>query len=494
MCVLKNNIFWCAIISRGLLLILQFFFNILIPDHNADAFRSPQDPKEYVSNYDIIVKFLFGGLIRWDAEYFIHIAKYGYTYENMLAFYPLYPAAIRIIGTIIRKIFFVLNVHSSLVIAAVLINYIFFVKSAVIFFDLSRIVLKRPSIAYKAAILYCMSPANIFFSAAYTESMFAYFTFYSMLGSIQNNVFTIVPLSLSTLVRSNGIINIGFLAYFKFKIICNTLYTEINSKEGYMSIRRLYNLIIRKKTISSIFKLLSMIIVILFPFIILQIYNYIIFCTTQLNSSKLPIHIVDYAKTRQLVLQYNATSVWCHVKIPIAYSYIQEKYWNVGFLNYYELKQIPNFIIALPTIYIMIKCIVEFYLEHKEQFFSLGLVNVKCEKEALEKKYSAEMFVFIIHGLFLTVFCIFFVHIQVTTRLLCSASPLIYWYSALSLSYESNFKNDSIHEGEQNFSFIWKIFFLSHQKYTLRDKFILIYFLGYTIVGCFMFVNFLPWT
>ncbi|KAL2743173.1 GPI mannosyltransferase 2-like isoform X1 [Vespula maculifrons] len=214
-------------------------------------------------------------------------------------------------------------------------------------------VLKNTNIAYKAAILYCISPANIFFSAAYTESI---------------------------------------------------LTVEINSKDK-ISVIKLCNLVIKKRFIQ--------IILTLFPFIILQIYNYVTFCKITLNAPILPTHIIDYATKNNLVLQYNATSTWCRAKIPIAYSYVQEKYWNV-----------------------------KFYSEHKMHFFSLGLIDIKYEKNTSEKKYPAEMFVFVIHGLFLTVFCICFVHIQVSTRLLCSASPLVYWYCALSLSYVPQFEND----------------------------------------------------
>ncbi|XP_014605236.1 PREDICTED: GPI mannosyltransferase 2 [Polistes canadensis] len=495
----KKKILCFAIISRTSLLILQFLFNIIFPDHNADAFKSPPDIHEHVSNYDITIRFLFDGLIKWDAEYFIHIAKYGYTYENMLAFYPLYPGIIRITAIIIRKIFFIFNVHSSLILAAILINYLCFIKSVSIFFDLSKLVLKNTNIAYKAAILYCINPASIFFSAAYTETIFAYFTFYTMLESIQNNIFTVVPLGLSTLVRSNGIVNVGFLIYFRFRSIFNTLTLEISSKKDHISIIKLCNLIVKKRfiLIISMFQLLIIVILSFIPFIVLQIYNYTTFCKSELNMPILPTHIVDYATKNNLILQYNSTSsTWCHAQIPMAYSYVQEKYWNIGFLNYYKLKQIPNFILALPILYIMIKCIIEFYSEHKMQFFSLGLVNIKYEKNKIEKKYPAEMFVFVIHGIFLTIFCICFVHIQVSTRLLCSASPLVYWYCALSLSRVLKFDSasDSISKREQNLLFNSKILFLFKQNYTIRDKLILLYFLGYTIIGCFMFVNFLPWT
>ena len=55
--------------------------------------------------------------------------------------------------------------------------------------------------------------------------------------------------------------------------------------------------------------------------------------------------------------------------------------------------------------------------------------------------------------------------------------------------------NDNIlYDDKENVFSKWKVFFLTKKKYTLKDKLILSYFLGYGVVGCFMFSNFLPWT
>lgn len=485
----RKKIFWFAIISRIIVLNLQFIFNFLFPDHNADAFKSPIDNSEQISSYDNIIIFLFNGLTRWDGQYFLHIAKYGYTYENTLAFYPLYPMLIRIISIFIKKIFFKLNVHSSVLIAAVLINIICFVKSAVIFYDLSKIILKTTNVAYIAAILYCINPATIFFSAVYSESLFAYLTFSSMLRSIKLDPYVLIPIGLSILTRSNGIVNVGFPIYYQLK----KLFYNYMIKDRNVSFKIFYQFILKIIILKNFCLIFNTIIISIIPFLLLQIYNYVMFCIP--NQTFIPDHIVNFSIINNLVMPGN-NNEWCYFKVPFAYSYVQKKYWNIGFLNYYEIKQVPNFILAFPILYIMIKCIKEFFFEHKKYFYTLGFIknienNIKTEK----KQYPIKMLVFIIHGLFLTIFCILFVHIQVSTRLISSASPLIYWYCALSIynTFDDNNDNNIYNNKENTFS-KWNIFVLLKKKYTLREKLIFSYFLGYTILGCFMFSNFLPWT
>ncbi|KAK9308589.1 hypothetical protein QLX08_001449 [Tetragonisca angustula] len=486
----RRKIFWFAIISRIIVLSLQFIFNLLCPDHDADAFKSPTDNSEQISLYDSLITILFGGLARWDGEYFLHIAKYGYTYENTLAFYPLYPLLIRIISVPIKNIFFVLNIHSSVLIAAMLVNVICFVKSAVIFYDLSKAVLKTTNVAYKAAILYCINPATIFFSAAYSESLFAYLTYYSMLRAIKLDPYVSFPISLSILTRSNGVINIGFPIYYQLQKVSY----DYSKKHANFSLKTFCQFMFKASTLKSFCIMFNIIIISIIPFILLQIHNYLMFCIPNLNLIFIPEHIVNFSIMNNLVLPGNSYVEWCHLKIPMAYSYIQKKYWNLGFLNYYEIKQIPNFILAFPILYIMMKCIKEFFFEHKKYFYTLGFIkNTEDNVQTERKKYPTEMLVFVIHGLFLNIFCILFVHIQVSTRLISSASPLIYWYCALLICHTS-YNDNNLYDEKENVFSKWKIFFLTKKEYSLKDKLIFSYFLGYGIVGCFMFPNFLPWT
>lgn len=79
---------------------LQFLFDYFIPDHQADAFRSPlirAEAKQWTTT-DHVVQTLLRGFTRWDSQYFLHIAQFGYTYEHMTAFFPGYPWISRILA------------------------------------------------------------------------------------------------------------------------------------------------------------------------------------------------------------------------------------------------------------------------------------------------------------------------------------------------------------------------------------------------------------
>ncbi|XP_043276959.1 GPI mannosyltransferase 2 [Venturia canescens] len=487
----RQKVLWFSIISRACVLTLQFIFNLVIPDHKADAFVSPLDPLEQVSIYDRAVDVCLGGLIRWDAQYFIHIAKYGYTFENTLAFFPLYPLCVRYLAMIMGKVFFMLNNHSIIVLAAVSLNYFCFVKSALILYDLSKHVLKSTNLAYKAAILYCMNPASIFFSAAYSESMFAYVTFYSMLGSLELLRFVYIPIGLSALVRSNGLVNIGFpifmwlhqwLKYVLPKIILEYR----NSVKKSFSVGAVHTMYDFLNTLNTIF--LSLI-----PFVFFQIYVYLLFCTEYNLEVLIPPHVESFAVKNHLQIPSNNSFTWCQGTFPIAYSNIQKKYWNVGFMKYYEFKQIPNFLLASPILYIMLKCIYQYLVNWKEfLYYFLGMEGKESERIAKAGQLPVETFVFVIHALFLTIFSILFIHIQVSTRFLASASPLLYWYCATILSYRRNSSKEF--EESCNLNSKWRVFLLLQESYTLSDRLIILYFLGYIVLGCAMYSNFLPWT
>ncbi|XP_024941321.1 GPI mannosyltransferase 2 isoform X4 [Cephus cinctus] len=463
---LREKILWFALISRVFVLIAQFILNLLCPDHDAGVFISPKDQFEIQerSIWDTLIHLFLGGLTRWDAQYFLHIAKYGYTYENTLAFFPLFPWTIRCL----TKIFLVLLLplgfsvqeDSVLLLTATLLNLVCFVGSACTLYDLSYKVLGDPVTAYKASVLFCINPASIFFTAAYTESMFTYLTFRSMLAYAEGTSWQWLSVSLSAIVRSNGLTNIGFLVYGWLQktvdfIQASELTFLITSSRPISYQRRIqfvlffgYHLVIRFMKIIGILILTSS------PFLLIQVYNYLIFCVEEMPN--FPKQVLDYGFDNGFLLPGSRDLLWCRYSIPMAYSHVQSRYWNVGFVKYYEFKQIPNFILAVPVLYIMLAGSFRYLYEHKSELYTLGL------KQAFIK-----------------------------------SSPLVYWYCAYIMSYQPEKLHKNMYticEYPDNLISKWRVFFMTQEKYTTNDKLVLIYFIGYLLIGCFMYSNFLPWT
>lgn len=84
---------------------------------------------------------------------------------------------------------------------------------------------------------------------------------------------------------------------------------------------------------------------------------------------------------------------------------------------------------------------------------------------------------------------------QVLTRLVFSSSPVLYWYTAEIVSSDQRLKKESCTNKKhsyKNCDIINKISCFSSQN--AQTKMIILYFMGYFIVGTFMFSNFLPWT
>ncbi|KAG8222972.1 hypothetical protein J437_LFUL000267, partial [Ladona fulva] len=124
--------------------LLMVIANVAVPDHNADAFISPKNPSDDEGMLDRAIMFLFGGFHHWDAQYFLHIARYGYTHENCLAFFPLYPLIIRWISFVFNSLFGgVLSCMSAILFTSVIFNFLCFIWTTLLLFDLSKRCLKN---------------------------------------------------------------------------------------------------------------------------------------------------------------------------------------------------------------------------------------------------------------------------------------------------------------------------------------------------------------
>lgn len=419
----KLNIIKISLLSRFVTFLLQIFFNAVIPDHSSDVFQSPGMDDVTIGDY--IVNGIFSGFKRWDAQYFLHIAKYGYTYENTLAFFPLYPSLIYYLATFLDTCFnYFLSFHSTILVSGILINLICFVLAAIALHGLSNLVLKDRRAADVSVVLFCINPATIFFSACYSECLFSFLTFMGMWHlEKNNNVIASFLFGFSSITRSNGTVSSCFVLHAEIKCLHSKL--QVLHDMPFEKIRFF---------IQWIIILFIKLLICLIPFVMFQFYTCLLYCLPQSINISWPHSIIEYGAQKNYTLPGENPGEWCNHNIPFSYSYIQSEYWNVGLLQYYELKQIPNFILCFPMVYIMISTAILYYQENKNHCHSLGFITYK--KKSREFFDNEDCFVYLVHSSALTVICFLCIHVQVITRLLASSSPILYWVAARTISEE----------------------------------------------------------
>ncbi|XP_076213755.1 GPI alpha-1,6-mannosyltransferase 2 isoform X2 [Aptenodytes patagonicus] len=468
-----REVVWFAACCRALTLLLQALFNLLIPDHAADAFHPPRLSEPGL--WDLLLERLLGGLSHWDAEHFLFIAERGYLYEHNCAFFPLYPLSVRAVAEgALWPLQRLLRLRSRLLLSAVLLNSLFSVLAAAALYKLGCVVLQCRRVAFLAAVLFSVSPANVFMAAAYSESMFAFLAF-SAMWQLEKGQSWLSGLlfSLASGVRANGLINAGFFLYSRGK--CFALQ--------------------------------------------LQYYAYVRFCgpgTGLEQAVPKPLLQLALDKGYRLAAMDGVKPPWCSQRFPVVYSYIQDAYWNVGFLRYFELRQIPNFLLALPVTLLGSWAAWTYIIANPRHCVTLGLERRKSEEEGKPRAgfCCPAVFVYVVHATVLLAFGFFCMHVQVLTRFLGSSSPVLYWFSAhLLQEYEpllwSEGTDNQTAAPRSEKSLLGKSpgscgkgtsenpvvrLLLNRRFITPLGKCVLGFFLSYWLLGLILHCNFLPWT
>ena len=408
--------------------LLQVFFNCLMPDHDARVFNPPRPDKE--SGYDNFVQILLEGLRRWDGIYFMHIAEHGYTYENTVVFFPFYPLLVRLIAnTVLFPLQYILNYPNVLLIGGTLINLVAFVYAAKALYHLGCRVLEDEPMAFRAAQLFCINPASIFFSATYSESCFALLSFSGMLAiELNQTLRSAVFFGLCGLTRSNGILCLGYILYRKFRKGLSDFETIVRSNVGLLNTAIKISLHGFHFLLTEVFPGLF---VCLLPFVSFQVYCYSIYCGIfKSNVSQIPRGIIDYGNQIKYRMPHQGFSVWCYNKIPLSYTYVQHHHWDVGFLKYYEWRQLPNFIAASPMAFLCLAAIIIYVSKNMIYSISLGLCepedsHYKKQEDPTDEQrtknqgfFSPRCYPYIVHMIVLLISGIFFMHIQVRSSII----------------------------------------------------------------------------
>ncbi len=139
---------------------------------------------------------LAGAADRFDSAFYLGIAGHGYAVgPSSLAFYPLYPYSIRVLGWLTGD-----------VIGAVLISMISFAVALVLLHRLAELELGRRA-ADATVLLVAFAPLSFFFSAIYSESLFLLLSVATMLaGRRQRWMLAGVLGGLAALTRPTGVL------------------------------------------------------------------------------------------------------------------------------------------------------------------------------------------------------------------------------------------------------------------------------------------------
>ncbi|XP_043692058.1 GPI mannosyltransferase 2 [Telopea speciosissima] len=455
-------VFRVAVVSRVLLLGLMVFWRSLISPYDTSASLNPNcltsDSTDLSPVHSVLwprIGAAIEGSIVWDGVYFVRIAQCGYEYEQTYAFLPLLPICVYVLSrTVFAPLIPLIGYRAVLGLSGYVLNNIVFLFAAVYFYRLSVIVLKDTGAAFRASILFCFNPASIFYSSIYSESLYSLLSlgglYHFIIGS---NITPVLLFALSSSARSNGVLNAGYICF--------------------QTMHRAYDAIFEKKRAS-----LAVLIIIagavrslciFAPFIAFQVYGYYNICLG---------HLPDEMKP------------WCKARPPLLYDYIQSHYWGVGFLRYFQLKQLPNFLLASPVLCLAFCSVLHYAMLRPKIVFSLGFGASGEEKSVATVLYplgtdrgskdaefsdnfpskvlqdrtlrqrkqkgkpetpdsfqnplpsgdyaglpektgyfSIVVLPFILHLGFMAATAFFVMHVQVVTRFL-SASPVLYWFAS----------------------------------------------------------------
>ncbi|KAI8935213.1 hypothetical protein NX059_007802 [Plenodomus lindquistii] len=273
-------------------------------------------------------------LFRWDALYFVGAADQGQIHEQQWAFSWAYSHLLRALGQ-----FFSGAAECPLqyyIVAGVIVSNLCHLLSVLVLSRLLTLVLTSPRrhhVAFVASVLHILTPASLFMSAPYAESAFSLFNMTGMLcyaksklrarsghASLLEDAYKLGSgffFASATLMRSNGLLS-GFILLY-----------DLGSYIPLLSAMQLSYRNVRSMFIICVAGMLVMC-----GFVGPQYVAYQEFCHSE---SGLPLR------------------PWCDRSFPSIYSWVQSHYWNVGFLHYWTISNLPLFLLAAPVLWLLLE-------------------------------------------------------------------------------------------------------------------------------------------
>ncbi|ORY24705.1 GPI mannosyltransferase 2 [Naematelia encephala] len=346
--------------------------------------------------------------LRWDAIHFASTAVDGYQYEQQLVWQPGWIAAIRAAGEIVR---FVRGGNQlevdDVVLGGEIIANAAFVGATVALYKLSN-QLFNPTFARTTALLYILQPSQSVMSSVYTEPLYALFSFVGFDLALRRKwIRASLCLACATSLRATGIFSAGLTGWM-------ILFERKHSS---------FAGILRKFVLAGMTTSL-----IVLPFSLFQAYAYHSFCLSPVTDRP-----------------------WCTSHLPMAYSFVQAEYWNVGLFKYWISAQIPNLLVAAPVLLISLMATYT-YMRPLLQFDSGETSRSIWPAEARNRALP-----FHIHHLALTLLLIFSSHTQIALRV-SSGDPVIWWgLSEMAFKWPNPKRDEAVNSQGRAMSFWGKI-------------------------------------
>jgi phosphatidylinositol glycan class V len=395
-----------------------------ISDHNAEGVELLDTP--YTSS---ITEFALNPFVKWDSIHFLSLALHGYRKDYQFVFYPLFPYYLSLFSGLTSYLF-TLTEMEHLIWLGVISNMMWNCVSIILLKEILLLLNFEDSLIHNACMCFIFNPALIFFVDLYSESIFTVFTWSAMYLFLKfpESELYLIPAVLSCCCRSNGI----FLIIPLSVMYCQTYLKSPN----YGRLRLLMKM-----------ALLSCLLV---PSLIFAYIGNHFMC----DSEEIYSHHLSYCSSNNHYLSLKL------------YPYLQKLFWNVSFLSSYQFRQIPNILLAVPVVCVAIYAL--FCIKSRTK--PLEILQRNCFRSSHRFSGQAiiysKMFPWKIHLFVTLLVCLFWAHIQISTRVLCSSSPLLY-----------------VALGQ-----------LVYSKNVLERKLSRYFIVTYITLGVLLHSNFYPWT
>ncbi|CUS15731.1 unnamed protein product [Tuber aestivum] len=269
-----------------------------------------------------LLQSLLEKLTRWDAIYFVKVAHRGYANEQEWAFGYGFVKAVCAFHWALSPALKYMDLPQpyDYALSAVLLANLAHALSTAVLYALTREVFpSNRKLPLVASLLHVISPAGLFLSAPYSESLFALLSFSGLYCYVRGHVIVAgVWMFLATMVRSNGLLN-GAVFLLDFWRVGWGFVAGVEGR-GWRAVGRVVGLGIGGLLVGT---------GLAFP----QWLAYGRYCLVVAGTGEL--------------------RSWCDDTVPSIYLFVQERYWNVGLFRYWAIPNVPLFLIATPALIVL---------------------------------------------------------------------------------------------------------------------------------------------